>query len=599
MRTHWKELKPIISSVGWHNKQYLSVLDEQGNILLANARMQKELNLKNPRQVKSNFFNLLHPVHIEKLRNAFRYSVKNNIPYSIGLEIKNGHSHSMVWRVNYLQQEVKGINTFICLGSLKTERPALEKESVADNKLLEIIFQSFMKNSPHLAWVTDEEANLVFANDSFYQYFRIDEKTLNKKIADLVPLNIVDLLYEKHQKVLQTGLPIEIIEKGWTQGGVSAIFKIKIFFIEGKNGRKMAGGVAFNYSEIYESEKKLSKANERLKHITSITSDAIWEWDMLSDQIFRNEKLTTMIGFQVEDTKELSWWLSRVHPEDRDQLNKKLKEVTDKSLHSWKSEYRFLCADGEYKNMLDRGFVIYENGMPVKMIGSLSDITGEKLLTNLLVEEKLQQYKKISEAVLQVQELERTRIGHELHDNVNQILSTSKMFVDIIKTTTSEDAHLKGKITEYLLMAIEEIRKLSKEMVTPQLKENGLITSIGTLVDDLKATNVVNILFCHHDDIEMLSIGKKVALFRIVQEQIKNTLKYSKAKNLTITLQLKNENAQLIIEDDGVGFDTKQNRRGIGLSNIYERTRFYNGTVQIKTAPGQGCKMIIRIPMIN
>jgi signal transduction histidine kinase len=136
-------------------------------------------------------------------------------------------------------------------------------------------------------------------------------------------------------------------------------------------------------------------------------------------------------------------------------------------------------------------------------------------------------------------------------------------------------------------------------MVTPQLKENGLIASITTVVEDLKATQAMNVLFFHQDEAEMLCSGKKVALFRIVQEQVKNVLKYSKAVNLTIQLNANEEYATLVIEDDGIGFDPKQTRRGIGLSNIYERTKFYDGTVSIRTAPGKGCKVIVMIPCVD
>jgi len=169
----------------------------------------------------------------------------------------------------------------------------------------------------------------------------------------------------------------------------------------------------------------------------------------------------------------------------------------------------------------------------------------------------------------------------------------------MIKPATTNDLQLKFKVNEYILAAIEEIRRLSKEMVTPQLKENGLIASIATLVEDLKATHKMNVLFHHDDSVEILGSSKKVALFRIVQEQVKNTLKYSQAKNLLIHLNGDDKNVILIIEDDGIGFDPKQTRRGIGLSNIYERTKFYDGSVSIKTAPGKGCKITVTIPCID
>ncbi len=95
----------------------------------------------------------------------------------------------------------------------------------------------------------------------------------------------------------------------------------------------------------------------------------------------------------------------------------------------------------------------------------------------------------------------------------------------------------------------------------------------------------------------MLSPGKKVALFRIVQEQLKNILKHSKANHVDIYLQCKNTDVQLTIRDNGIGFDTRQTQRGIGLSNIYERTRFYNGQVDIQTAPGKGCTVALSMPL--
>jgi signal transduction histidine kinase len=95
-----------------------------------------------------------------------------------------------------------------------------------------------------------------------------------------------------------------------------------------------------------------------------------------------------------------------------------------------------------------------------------------------------------------------------------------------------------------------------------------------------------------------LSPGKKVALFRIIQEQFKNILKHSKASHIDIYLQCKDKDVQLTIRDNGIGFDPRQTQRGIGLSNIYERTRFYNGHVDIETSPGKGCTVALSMPCL-
>jgi PAS domain S-box-containing protein len=453
-----------------------------------------------------------------------------------------------------------------------------------------------MNNTPNMLWVVDEEANLIFANNIFLQYFRLDKTALNKNIAELLPLAVADSLYEKHQKVLQTGKPLESVERGKSADGTTTIFRITIFPVE-EAGKKLLGGIAINQSEKYSTEHKLEVANERLKQLHRVTSDAIWEWDMQTGEIFRNEKLSEMTGYLPENNRGLTWWLGRVHSEDRGQLNDILKEVTDRSLQSWESEYRFLCADGEYKNMLDRGFVIYENGMPVKMIGSLSDVSSEKLMENLLVEEKLRQFKNISEAALRVQEQERSRLGREMHDNVNQILSTIKLFVGMLTPLNNEEEDLKEKTIEYTLLAIEEIRKLSREMVAPQMEGESLAGHISKVLADIELCTDLKLKFTHDTEIELLSPGKKLTLFRIVQEQLKNILKYSKAKNVEILLQCKNDVTQLIIKDNGIGFNLKKTNSGVGLASIQDRAKFYNGKTEIQSAPGKGCQLMVSIPL--
>ncbi|MEO7983763.1 MAG: PAS domain-containing protein, partial [Bacteroidota bacterium] len=433
---------------------------------------------------------------------------------------------------------------------------------------------------------------------SFFKYFSLDpKKAINKKIAELVPPEVANSLYDKHLQVLETGVPVELVEKVQWANGTDFVFHVNLFPIEGVTSKKMLGGQAVNLTEKFAAEKQLRETNNRLLLLTGAAANAIWEWDMQTGHIFRNDALMDMIGYHLEKPMGLSWWLRRIHPEDRNRLSDKVKDTTDRNLQSWEDDYRFKCADGNYKHMHDKGFVVYENGLPVKMIGSLQDVTGLKELENQLMEEKFQRQQEISETVIRVQEKERTRIGHELHDNVNQILSTVKLFVDMLKPSGKEEKEIKKKSIDYIMLAIDEIRKLSKELAVPQLNQKGLIESISTLVEDIHLSTSIKIKFTHDQENELASPGKKVTLFRIVQEQLKNILKHSNATHIDIYLQCKDNNLQLTIRDNGIGFDSKQTQRGIGLSNIYERTRFYNGQVDIQTAPGKGCCVAISIPL--
>lgn len=461
------------------------------------------------------------------------------------------------------------------------------------------MISAFFQQTPTLSWVIDEETNIKFASDAFYKHFEVEEKDcINVKIAEVVPPSVYRSLYEKHLEVFKTCEPVQTTEKIKWADGTQSISHINIFPICSVTGNgKLVGGHAINLPDKSKLEKELKEAHERLLNFSRATSDAIWEWDMQTGQMFRNEALMEMIGYQLDNSRGLSWWLRRIHPEDRNRLADKIKEATENFQQSWHDEYRFKCADGSYKHVQDKGFVVYENGLAVKMIGSLQDVSSLKELENELANVQMQKQKEMSETIIKMQEKERTRIGHELHDNVNQILSTVKLFFDGITPSNAEQRQLKQKSIEYLHLAIEEIRKLSRELVTPQLKEGKLTDTIDTMISDLQLTGALKISFAHNIDDTLLSGSKKITLFRILQEQLKNIIRHSNATTTRISLQTINEAVVLAITDNGKGFDPHHTRQGIGLTNIHERTQFYDGTVDISSAVGKGCTLTVTIPV--
>jgi PAS domain S-box-containing protein len=529
----------------------------------------------------------------------FMKAVASNSPQSqvLVITLSNGQEKSLLFNSQPLIEA--GIETPYAVVSNIID-VSLEKQLHSEVMERDVLFRAFLDMTPNLAWLVDEDTNLQLASSSFYEYFALTPKAaVGKNIFELIPSAVGDSLYKYHIKVLETGKSIDTLVKVKWSDGSQFIFHVNIFPINGVPGRKMLGGHAVNLADKYAVEKKLREANERLLLLTRAASNAIWEWDMQTGHIFRNETLMEMIGFQQEDTRGLSWWLRRIHPDDRNRVTDKIKEATDRGQQSWEDEYRFKCFDGTYKHIQDRGFVVYENGLPVKMIGSLQDITELKQLENQLTQEKLQRQKEISETVIRVQEKERTRLGHELHDNVNQILSTTKMFVEMLKPSSAEEIKIRDKSVEYLLTAIEEIRKLSKELVIPHLKDKGLVESIYNLVDDIQLSGKLKINFVHDQENDLLSPGKKVTIFRMVQEQLKNILNYSKADQVDISLTCKDDSVHLVIRDNGIGFDPRRTHRGIGLSNIHDRAMFYNGFVAIHSAPGKGCEIQVSIPLLQ
>ena len=228
------------------------------------------------------------------------------------------------------------------------------------------------------------------------------------------------------------------------------------------------------------------------------------------------------------------------------------------------------------------------------------DITSRIEAEQQLIESTLHRQKEVTEAMIEGQEKERSEIGRELHDNINQLLVATKLYIEMgIKTESGNHELLSNAIT-YIMFAIEEIRKLSKILITPFIKEIGFIESIKSLAEDIMHVNPIIIkLVVDGFDQEILNEKFKLNIFRIVQEQINNILKHAHAKFVNILLQQTTDQVCIFIIDDGDGFNTNTKIRGVGISNIYSRAALYKGNVIITSTPGNGCIMHISFKEIN
>lgn len=173
------------------------------------------------------------------------------------------------------------------------------------------------------------------------------------------------------------------------------------------------------------------------------------------------------------------------------------------------------------------------------------------------------------------------------------------MYIATAEKGTGNAGALLKQSSGFIYNAIEEIRKLSKALVTPLIKDFGLCKAIDGLIEDIQMNSTVHLDFFYGNFYEEdISYEFKLNIFRIVQEQMNNIIKHAQAKQVIIELY-RDEKIRLSIIDDGVGFDTGLKRNGIGLNNIQTRTELYTGSVEILSSPGQGCKVKIEYPLTS
>jgi signal transduction histidine kinase len=198
---------------------------------------------------------------------------------------------------------------------------------------------------------------------------------------------------------------------------------------------------------------------------------------------------------------------------------------------------------------------------------------------------------------LQAEERERNAIGQELHDNVNQILASAKLYLSMAETDEELRETLIRNSMKYIEDAIQEIRSLSKSQVTP-LK----IINLQELVEDLlnefdqKADIRTNFNYNVSNNL-VVEEDLKLNIYRVIQEQLNNVLKHSAAEKVSVSVEGTNGWLNVKIADDGKGFSMDKRRNGIGISNMTNRVESYNGQIIIDTSPGKGCVVDVKIPV--
>lgn len=256
-------------------------------------------------------------------------------------------------------------------------------------------------------------------------------------------------------------------------------------------------------------------------------------------------------------------------------------------------EYRFRCENGSYKYIYDRAYVIFdEKDEPIRVIGAMQDITYKK-------EEEL----RIARAIADAQEQERRHIGEELHDNVNQILVGSLLTLGMAK----DKSHDREKVNElieagrgHVLHAIEELRKLSHEIAPASFEKKSLKDIFETLLNGINLENRFNIQVAFDETIDQaVTDDIQLNLYRILQEEVKNILKYSGANMIEVQVSLTADAVRMRTFDNGRGFDTRKASKGIGLNNIRNRAESFAGKFILNSAPGMGCEIIVEIPLLQ
>lgn len=208
-----------------------------------------------------------------------------------------------------------------------------------------------------------------------------------------------------------------------------------------------------------------------------------------------------------------------------------------------------------------------------------------------------------TKSIIETEEKERIRIAKDLHDGIGQLLSAAKMNLSslegkIAMDTPGQQSAFKNAV-ELLDESVKEVRTVSHNMMPNVLLKLGLASAIREFITKIQNTPDLKVNLEIVGMTERLEQEKESILYRVIQEIVSNIIKHAKASELSLQLIRHEKDLSIVIEDNGLGFDTSRinDFSGIGLKNIISRVEFINGKVNFDSTRGKGTTVTVDIPL--
>lgn len=373
------------------------------------------------------------------------------------------------------------------------------------------------------------------------------------------------------------------------------------------------------------AEEEIKLANERFLKATEATQDAIWDWDIVTDTIYRSKNIVNFYGADAQsEISSTQYWFHRFHQDDVKKLRQTLSDaLNDPTKNRWEMEYRIFTDDESMRYVMDRGVIIRdEQGKPIRMVGAMSDLTRQKMLERELIHlnNSLNRYAK--ELERSNEELEQFAFitSHDLQEPLRMITS----FMDQLQRRYSDQ--LDERALQYIYYATDGAKRM-KQIILDLLE----YSRAGRLGDQLESVNLQELM----DDFKLLrrkiiaekravlEIGpmpvvksNKAALTQVFHSLIDNAIKYTQPgvpPKIEVKAVEKDVEWEISIKDAGIGikpeffnkifviFQRLHNRNeysgtGIGLSIAKRHVESLGGRIWVESVPKEGSTFYFTIP---
>ncbi len=448
--------------------------------------------------------------------------------------------------------------------------------------------RSFITETNELITRLDAEGRILLANKRFCELVGYSEE-------ELKTLKVFEIMTEESAGKSERNLD--------TKGKEGAISKVSRVLVS-KEGKKIIveGNILWEYekgqlvgltgffNDVTEKrllEKSLQESEQQFRQLFFMAPIPMYIFDPETYRFLQvNDAALEFYGYTKEAFLEKT--ILDIRPQkEHDRTVREISSIIKKN-KNYVDTYKHLKADHSSVDVeIYASSFLLENKQVV--FASVVDISLRKLYEN-----------RITKAIIKTQEEERYEIGSELHDNVCQILASAKMSMGTMRPQLPDSLDTSyNQSLESIVLATEEIRNLSHRLAPVFFKNSTLRDSLEKLINTFNIGSHYKVDYYFDESISTLQLSRELQLnlYRILQEQLRNIIKYANATEIRLEIINHKNKLRMLIADNGVGFDPNLTPSGIGLANIKRRVEFFYGNVEISTTPGDGCEIVVTIPL--
>lgn len=579
------------------------------------------------------------------IQHAVAEAIEKKKDYDLEVPFITGKGKRIWVRTMGQVQEQKGkaVRMFGAIQDITEQKIALEKLTESEKK-----YKTLFENQPTIIWEEDfsevkqglEQLKKEGIND-FAEYFDKHPEAVRELAAKVIIVEInetsLEILEAESKADVIKNLPYYFdSDEAWkvfkeelirlAEGATFFESEIPVRTIKGNHKQLFLKLVVhpdsisdltrvlitfqditeIKHSEIMRNEltERLLIEQERLLEAQTIARVGSWETELPSLKVTWSKETHRIFGTDPETFHPIHTdFLELVHPEDRKRVDEAfVASFNDNSAHE--IEHRILTRYGDEKIVLERWSVIQnDEGVQLRVLGTCQDIT-----ERVEREKEIQNYQKslqnLTAELSIVEEKQRKEIAANIHDHLSQSLVISRMKLnDVEKEIVNKKNKVQLRsIIGHISEALESSRKITYELSPPILYELGLIETLYWLAEKIQHEHNLKVSFKTEFEELNLSEPELILLFRSIQELINNIIKHAQAKNISINVVKKEKGINIIIRDDGRGFDSEKlpiitSKGGFGLFTVKERVQNLKGQFSINSEKGKGTETNIYVPL--